>query len=1365
MPAQATLEAKGLWTNVNALSGAPPGSTKKQVNMRVHKPGLMTPRRGRKSIFNLSSAFLRIFDAGSFLIAFAADLQVYYSTNDGVSWTQFTDWVGSVVNIRPAWGLQHFYSFGLNNSFFFNTDTGIKVVSTSSGGYRPAGVPYGLNCKVGSLVAPGTAIPPNSRVGYRVVFGIRNPTGQVELGAPSQRAIAINSSLTDTVNPLIEIVIPPGIVAGKHFWQLYRTYPSADATVDPGDDMSLVFEGEFNQQFTTDTLSRTNNIATIHSIQPHGLQAGDVVNLDTTYDPPPSTGTLDDLLNTQRPYSPTSAANCAFKREIKYANATPTVLMDDIPLGDVQRNLNYPSDSAAYWPVARWLRSDALNYTVFVHPQLTEVRVYKTGVAGLLYSIPTGGYTVDSAAISADGTKLYFITPTIQETDNRWTATTNYRFDSGLRFGIIDLVHRTLTWAPGSVPLPTPLADAQHLVAAYTSHQALMNSPCFVTKGIDGVERFVVGSINYNNAVAGTSRLALANYFVTTNLGQSWSSIYPTTAVSPETVEERYNTTTNLAPRYSFHFSRTTDNSGVVRAFPVHRGRAVNGIFMWAGSIRTIVPVPVPVGTSVAGVSVNPSDGRFSYVTQPNAPVGSIVYTIVRFNGGAYSVAAPLSTLFNSPRNSSVGADEHASYYDGPVYGAFFEETSIVPHRYIEFFPQQTNVPMNLVDNTLWSNEAGRGVTNYYDVVFYPGTYIVESVIDANTLTVSSHGPDFTVVPYSSIVNFNTISTVDNVAPGAVGPALYTSPSQEGIGQANFPPPFAKDIETFRSYGFYANATLQAYLPITLFSVGAEAIDLQLGDKVLIGNHVVIAAAVENFPASEFKLVTNTGSAYENIRQTMDSLSECVNLYADALHGCVLVKNEDTVSPGSFYIRSLYFDTNINFQVRRGVDPVFSNNPVAMNAWSPADITVSGPTQQPNVIYYSKPGQGGAVPLVNGVRVGSDNSPITRIKATREVLFVFKPEGIFAMRGYAPPWQVDPFDLSNNLMLPDALCQLDNNIFCATSHGIMKVSDSGIELISLPIQDIIERQYSTETGQLAYAADRAFMFGDPSDHKLHVMLPCDVGQDTRGNRMLVYDTYTNTWFDYGWNANFFPTEPTVSEVVYDNRVNHGLHYKKTNGCIFVNEVKVFTERKSYTNEDFVDDLVLTGGVTKLTGYLGNVVRIGNPTDFAQCYGGIVRDELGDTYRIVSQDFGNYSFILDRPYEGPDGTQADVYFDIWCDVLYNCTYEVNAAALNHFREVSVLFRSALFDCMNINFFQTADGNQSYNFGAVVKVNGSDSFAEEYEAIEHFQVRTLVPREQQRCSVLTIGFQIPTAFYPSEVEGAIILFNPGPMRRSR
>lgn len=54
------------------------------------------------------------------------------------------------------------------------------------------------------------------------------------------------------------------------------------------------------------------------------------------------------------------------------------------------------------------------------------------------------------------------------------------------------------------------------------------------------------------------------------------------------------------------------------------------------------------------------------------------------------------------------------------------------------------------------------------------------------------------------------------------GAALYTSPSQEGILQANEPPPFAKDVALFKGSTFYANTKTKQNLTLSILSVSSQ---------------------------------------------------------------------------------------------------------------------------------------------------------------------------------------------------------------------------------------------------------------------------------------------------------------------------------------------------------------------------------------------------------------------------------------------------------------------------------------------------------------------------------------------------------------
>lgn len=80
-----------------------------------------------------------------------------------------------------------------------------------------------------------------NQVAYRQVWGIQDANKNIPLGAPTGRAVATNTATT-SVNVNVTFSIPAGITT-SHFYQVYRTFQSLGASIDPGDEEQLVIEG------------------------------------------------------------------------------------------------------------------------------------------------------------------------------------------------------------------------------------------------------------------------------------------------------------------------------------------------------------------------------------------------------------------------------------------------------------------------------------------------------------------------------------------------------------------------------------------------------------------------------------------------------------------------------------------------------------------------------------------------------------------------------------------------------------------------------------------------------------------------------------------------------------------------------------------------------------------------------------------------------------------------------------------------------------------------------------------------------------------------------------------------------------------
>lgn len=66
-------------------------------------------------------------------------------------------------------------------------------------------------------------------------------------------------------------------------------------------------------------------------------------------------------------------------------------------------------------------------------------------------------------------------------------------------------------------------------------------------------------------------------------------------------------------------------------------------------------------------------------------------------------------------------------------------------------------------------------------------------------------------------------TVVDNTPDDLKGAFLYTSPSQEGISQANEPPPYAKDIGVFKDYTMYSNTKSKHRITFNILAVDSPS--------------------------------------------------------------------------------------------------------------------------------------------------------------------------------------------------------------------------------------------------------------------------------------------------------------------------------------------------------------------------------------------------------------------------------------------------------------------------------------------------------------------------------------------------------------
>lgn len=339
---------------------------------------------------------------------------------------------------------------------------------------------------------------------------------------------------------------------------------------------------------------------------------------------------------------------------------------------------------------------------------------------------------------------------------------------------------------------------------------------------------------------------------------------------------------------------------------------------------------------------------------------------------------------------------------------------------------------------------------------------------------------------------------VDTVSDSLQGEALYTSPSQEQIQNANDTPPFATDLAYYKNSVFFANTRTKQRFNLSLLGTGGS-LGLQLDDTITIAGVVYTAKATEDAANGYFQLFT-LGTPGTNIENTARSLEKIINL---------------TPSNNSVYA---YYASNYNevpgkllIEEREINSGQFSVNSSRPDVWNPV-LPTSGSSvhstndSKPNGVFISKALQPEAVPVFSFLSAGSANKEIKRINVLKDSMIIWKDDGIFRLTGEGfGNFTIQEFEPSTKLLVINSAVVLNNRVFAYTTQGIVAVSDSGTEIISRPIEGTLLRlatypAFSTASFGIAYESDRKYIF-------FTVTKPTDAV----ATQAFIYNYLTNAW--------------------------------------------------------------------------------------------------------------------------------------------------------------------------------------------------------------------------------------------------------------
>lgn len=643
--------------------------------------------------------------------------------------------------------------------------------------------------------------------------------------------------------------------------------------------------------------------------------------------------------------------------------------------------------------------------------------------------------------------------------------------------------------------------------------------------------------------------------------------------------------------------------------------------------------------------------------------------------------------------------------------------------------------------------------------------------------------------PTSGEISARSFTIVDTTPYSLMRATLYTSPSQQGIANSNYQPPFCWDMDNFKNCTFYANTKQKQSLSIALLTAGApnfgyysdtgdttdtspiitnisDTTDIRVGMRVIgtgIPSDTLVlsidsptqvtltndATATASGVSLEFQdritlssvdywggstqdlasltfLVDTGGTPGENINNTAINLVEIVNLSVNDIYAYYLSSGDDL--PGQ-----------ILFEERAIGGAEFSATSTAGDSFSPS-LPTSGTSvssdndSKPNRVYISKPGETEAVPLYRYFDIGSANFGIQRVVALRDGIFFFKADGIYRIAGETfESFTVTLLDNTAILKVPESAVAFNNQVFCFTTQGVCAVTDSFVKIMSVPIEDQL-LELSSE--QFTYFASASFGVAYESA-RLYMFFTVTTEDDTFATQAYVYNSLTNSWSRWIMNRTC---------GVVNTSVNKLFMAEADTGQILI-------ERKTYTNNDYADEeypVVIDTVVsdTEITLVDASLVKPGMTLKqgFRNAY---IEDVQSNTLTITET-------------LGLEAGSATVYTPIENKVQWTPIDCENPGVLKQFSELTFFFKNAAFREIEAGFStNTSIGSQAFDI-ANVGSGGWGTFPwgqQEWggQVGGASVLRTYVPREKQRASWLILYLKTKEAFTGFSLQGVSVIFN--------
>lgn len=187
----------------------------------------------------------------------------------------------------------------------------------------------------------------------------------------------------------------------------------------------------------------------------------------------------------------------------------------------------------------------------------------------------------------------------------------------------------------------------------------------------------------------------------------------------------------------------------------------------------------------------------------------------------------------------------------------------------------------------------------------------------------------------------------------------------------------------------------------------------------------------------------------------------------------------------------------------------------------PTSGTTVSDTQEssPGQLYVSKFSEPEGVPIVNFFNVGSAAAEIFRIVALRDSVIISKADGIFRLNGdTVTNFTIVTLDNTVFCKASDSVGLLNNSVYMLSNQGVVQITDSGVRIVSRPIEPLLAAIISNPS---LVAATSATTYESERLYLLSTIIPNSVG--TIPTVTYCYNYLTDSWSTWNDAEVFFST--------------------------------------------------------------------------------------------------------------------------------------------------------------------------------------------------------------------------------------------------